>query len=227
MKFLLSVSIFVLGGLQAHAQGSCVPSYQVEQEPCVETDKVSGFKTVAIGPVRIVDAACEPDARVLCEGHPKSAVIAGLRGVSASDVQLKKYDAKTAIGKFCKFGVSKQDVFCTWEAKAPKYELVTDATCPILSVADANNCYKKEEVALDVSIATNCMNQKPENDVQIWQKAACMLDAYKSADSVKGMTVELYDQLKLKLKVMKDQAARKSDNYNMIKLVQYLNTEMK
>jgi hypothetical protein len=234
----IALALLTAVSLTSHAQEeACKPNYEVTRIPCKATAQVTGYRPQDVT-VRANPAACDPPVQRLCEEYSKNQIAGSIPGVDPDTVTLKSTGTKPTVGKFCgdlgdfvsSLGKSekppvKVSVWCTFEVQVPVYEMVVDSTCPINGVKDKSACYDsgKKTVNIDSSSIDDCLSVQPQDNEQLWTKAACLADAFAAQNSFRvnpDLSGPIYNRIKVQL-----EAVQENPQYSPA-LGQYLGTRI-
>lgn len=203
--FVILAGTLFIGSVQA--QEACRPDYKHLRSACKPTGKIERIENTKALDFLAHEGACEiRDIMALCaDGVAKlqrlypTARPGDIRATRARPVA--RHD-------FCKVFQQKQDIRCDFEIQVPVMESVADESCPIMDVVDSNRCAEKDDVTYDAETVSGCLKLNPKSEEQWWNKAACLSDLSKAADSFgsTGINAQSADEIARQL----DLAIRKT-----------------
>ncbi len=185
---LLALAVFLPGF--ASAQETCNPSYQVEYGTCAHPSHPKEIKTVNTGWIlvnkgarRISDALCQEYVQVVQRQNPSA------QNITFTDIK----DEENILR-----GIGKRDVYCKFSMDVSVPSTMSSPACGIVGVT--RNCF--EGVSAD--FVRLCLNAQPQTIEEMWRKAGCMVDSFKNAPQVQGMTQADYQNLTFQLDMWKN-----------------------
>jgi hypothetical protein len=181
-----------LGAAPALAQESCESDYKLLVKSCVTAQSPTEVRTVTTDWI-LVNKGARRVSNDLCTAHVAVIAQANPQASNILVAQIKDEDATQR-------GIGKRDVSCKFSMSAPVQVPVPDESCGITGVERTACAFAPNMVSVQ-----NCIQTPAVARGQYWIKAACLMDSYKAALQISGMTSDIYNQVKFQLDVMKDQ----------------------
>lgn len=193
MKHVWIFLALTLTATPALAQESCENRYNLIVKSCVTPQSPMEVRTMITDWI-VVNKGARRISNNLCIAYISEIARTNPQASNIQFVDIKDDDATHR-------GVGKRDVSCKFSLNQPMPVPVPDESCGINGVERAACA-----AAPDMASVQACIEAPAEARGQIWIKAACLVDSYKAALQIRGMTPDSYNQVKFQLDILKDQA---------------------